>query len=116
MEHKNIGSYKFSINFNLGIVLLLVAIFAIMAFALSPKEGKEILVFSFAIIGGMGAIYTAYYAAQTLHWNLKRDIFRNHLNSLPTLTVLKFQSSVSFYHRICNTTKKRHNLTCIQRS
>jgi hypothetical protein len=78
MNPKRIGAYEVKIRITFAVILFIFCTAFILAFAFLPTQ-RDLLVFSAVVIGGASAIYSAYFAAQTLRINLQRDKLKRAL-------------------------------------
>lgn len=75
------NKYKITINITLGATLLLLGCALVWVFYLYPEQ-RGLLVFSSSVTAGLSGMYAAFYIAQTLHENIRRDTLHRSIEMI----------------------------------
>lgn len=77
-KNNSIGQFQVKVNVPFAVLLAILGLATIVMYIKYP-EYRNILVFATSVLGGMTAVYAAFYVGQSLKIHLKRDALRQSL-------------------------------------
>lgn len=78
-KNNSIGQFQVKVNVPFAVLLVILGLATVVMYIKYP-DYRNILVFATSVLGGMTAVYAAFYIGQSLKIHLKRDAIRQSLD------------------------------------